>query len=102
MVVLPLLQHVQRNKYQLLRFIHRSVASSSFRSERCKTGEQPIPAESLPTVISSFPRSHLNCVVCINQILTSVFQVRVQRAPSIMISLMDTPARASGQECDIG
>ena len=54
----------------------------------------PIPAESLKTVISSFLRSHSNRFVCINQIFTSVFQVRVQAATSIMISLMDTPARA--------
>ena len=50
-----------------------------------------IPAESLQTVIS--PSCLIQIVSCVlNQILTSAFQVRVQRAPSVMISLMDTPA----------
>ena len=37
----PFYNKVQRNKYQLLWFMQRSIACSLFRRGRCKTGEQP-------------------------------------------------------------
>ena len=39
--LLPVLQHILQNKYQLLWFMYCSVAWSLFCRGRCRTGEQP-------------------------------------------------------------